>query len=120
MATQPVLGGTTMAHPSTYEESYGYRGAAVEMANGSIAWDLVTTTAKRVFTLGWKNISTTARNTIHTAFDTVKTATQTFTAPTGSSYTVTRAPGQDELEWSAVADGQGNLRWSTTMQLREV
>ena len=37
MATQPVLGGTTLTYVSEYEEERFLKGASAEMADGSLA-----------------------------------------------------------------------------------
>lgn len=120
MSTQPVLGAVTLPWPSEYSEPYGYRGASVEMANGTLAFDLVNPNSKRNFSLTWTHLTDAQRATVHTAFDTTKTASVTFVAPTGSSYTVTRAANQNELKWSLREAAGGVFRWSTSMKLREV
>jgi len=122
MATQPVLGGTTLPWPAAnggYEERYGWRGADMVMASGAVATDLVTTSAKRAFTLRWVNLSTTDVATVQTAWATVKSSSATLTTLSGSAYTVTRAEGVMELPitwyWRA-----GAMRADVEMQLREV
>lgn len=119
MATQPVLGTTNLPHPSTFRERVSYRGAFSEMADGSVAADLVNANAKRTFVIGWKMLNDTDKGTVATAFAAVKSSTATFTSPTGTSYTVTRDPQQSDIEFEATHT-PGGFRWAVTMTLREV
>jgi len=123
--TQPVLATNNLAHPKSpdgYSETLLYRGASLEMADGTVVWDLVNTDAKHEFTLKWEGLTSAERATIETAFAAIKSSysASNFTAPTGSSYTVTRHPSQDTLEWQATIIAGNTLRWSTTLKLREV
>ena len=119
MATAPTLGGTTLPSPSGYRERVGYRGGFTEMADGTLAVDLVNTNAKREFTVTWKGLNDTQKGAVETAFATVKSASATFLSPTNVSYTVTRSPDQSEIEWEALKQNSTTLRWNTTMTLRE-
>lgn len=119
--TQPVLKGNTLPHPSDYSEPIGYRGAFAEMADGAVFFDAVDSATKRRFILKYQNISSTDRSTIITAFVAIKDSytSNNFTAPTGTTYTVTRDDSQLEIDWSAVVSN-GALRWSGELRLREV
>lgn len=119
MATTPTLGGTSLPSPSGYNERVGYRGAPSEMADGTLAWDLVNTNAKREFTVIWRAITAANKTTIETAFATVKSASATFLSPTNVSYTVTRHPEQAEIEFEAVKQNSTTLRFNVEMRLRE-
>ena len=119
MATAPTLGGTTLPDPSGYRERVGYRGAPSEMADGTLAWDLVNVNAKREFTITWKALTAANKTTLETAFATVKSASATFLAPTNVSYTVTRHPEQGDIEFEAIKQNSTTLRYNVTLQLRE-
>lgn len=119
MATAPTLGGTTLPYPSGYRERVGYRGAFSEMADGTVAVDLVNTNAKREFTVVFKGLSGTDKGTVETAFATVKSASATFLSPTNVSYTVTRHPDQPEIEWEALKVNSTTLRFNVELRLRE-
>lgn len=119
MATAPTLGGTTLPYPSGYRERVGYRGGFTELADGTVAVDLVNVNAKREFTVTWRGLTSAQKTTVETAFATVKSASATFLSPTNVSYTVTRSPDQAEIEWEAIKQNSTTLRWNVTMQLRE-
>ena len=116
--TTPTLGTVTLPRPAGYTEQRSFRGAMSEMANGTVAFDLVQSTAKRLYTLSWTNVSDADKTTIETAFDLLGTATQSFVAPTGGSTTVTRTDGGLEFAFAGAASGE--LRWSVAMELREI
>ena len=120
--TTAVLGGVTLPHVAAdgYDEGYGYRGADREMLDGSVATDLVSTTAKRTFELRWRELTETQVGTVRTAFATVKSSSASFTSPLGGSYTVTRDIGFFELDikWRSQRGSVG--RAAVTMRLREV
>jgi hypothetical protein len=118
--TTPALGGTTMPQCSEYRYQRGYRGGAVRLGSGTVAYDLVTATVKRTFELSWRNVSEANRDTINTAYATVASASASLTTPDGVTATVMRAEDQPTLEWSAVAKSGSVFLWSTTMRLEEV
>lgn len=116
--TQPVIGIYTLPHPSEYREQRQFRGAMAEMANGAVAFDVVNTNPKRVYTLTWRAISDADRATLQNAYDSLKTADASFTPPTGDgAVTVTRTPR--ELVFDGIK-AAGGLRWQVTLELREV
>ena len=123
--TQPVLEGNTLPYPASpdgYTEELLYRGASQEMADGTIVWDLVNTSVKREFTIKWVGLTSTDKTTVETAFEAIKISytASNFTAPTGSTYSVTRHPSQDTLRWDSVITAGATLRFGTTIKLREV
>ena len=122
--TQPVLASNNLPHPAPdgYRETVEFRGASTEMADGTVVYDLVNSTAKHVFILKWQNLTTTQRGTVETAWAAIKSSysASNYTAPTGTSYTVTRDPGQRTLDWQAQIVAGGTLRWSGELRLREV
>ena len=116
--TQPVLGSSTLPHPSEYKETPEWRGAMATMADGSAAFDVVNTNAKKTYTLTWRAISDADRGTIQTAWDALKTASVSFTPPTGDgAVTVTRTETGPTFEVVKAASG---LRWNATLELRQV
>lgn len=115
-----ALGGQTLPDPSEYEENEGYRGAGRLMADGSVAFDLVTTTAKHEYKITWGTLTAAQKTTVKAAFATVKNSSAAFTTIEGASVTVTRLPDEDDLTFAAVPVAGGALRWKTTMRLREV
>lgn len=121
MATQPVLGGTTMPHPSEYEEVIGYYGAAQTMADASLRLELQDSSAKRRFSFTWRGLTTAQRATIITALATTATASVTLVTVTGDSYTVTRSGEPDDVPSQVVPTGNGNYRWNVgPLRLRQV
>lgn len=116
--TQPILGSYTLPHISGYEETRGFRGAMVEMADSTIHFDNVVSTPKRTYVLSWTMISDTDKATIENAYDALATVTKSFTPPTGAvTTTVTRT--KTELKFVPLKATEG-LLWSTSMELREV
>lgn len=122
--TQPVLASQNLPFPSPdgYREQVEYRGGSSEMADGTIVYDLVNATAKHIFVFRWQNLTATQRGYVETAYASIKTSysSSNFVAPTGTTYTVTRDPGQRQLEWQAQITAAGNLVWSGELRLREV
>ena len=124
MATQPILQGSTLPWPAAddgYNESYGQRAIHIETANGNYTFQRVTTTAKREFTLNWSAIADADYTTIKTAYDALLSTggSNNFTAPTGSTYTVTPAGGNPPLD-ARYINTPGGARWAVSMRLREV
>jgi hypothetical protein len=119
MAT-PVLGGVTLPNPSEYEVQEEYRGAGRLMADGTVVYDLYSTTAKHVYTLTWATLTTAQKATVVSAFATVKNSSATMTDFEGNSVTVTRAPDQDTVTFTAVPVANGGVRWRAQITLREV
>ena len=122
--TQPVLAGNTLPYPAApggYDESIEYRGGSAEMADGSVVFDLVNATGKHLFVLRWQNITGTQKATVETAYAAIKTSytSNNFTAPTGTTYTVQRDPGQAKIDWKSEIS-KGSLVWSGELRLREV
>ena len=91
MATQPVLGGTTLTYVSEYEAEYFLKGASAEMADGSIVVDVLGSGAvyRKRFKLGWKAISSANADTIQTRYwAMVAAGSASFTSPENSTHTV--------------------------------
>lgn len=116
--TQPVLGSYTLPHISGYEETRGFRGAMVEMADSTVHFDNVVSGAKRTFVLSWTMLTDTEKGTIESAYDALATATKTLTIPSGGG-TTTVSRTKTELKFIPLKATDG-LLWSTSMELREV
>jgi hypothetical protein len=117
----PTLASNTLAHPTSYTVRRGYRGGQSIMADGSLSTDLVSATAKRTWDLGWDALTDAQRTTLQTAFDAIENTSGTYVDIDGTSYTVTLDEGDIGLEFEAVkVAGSGNMRWRTSLQLRQV
>jgi len=122
MATTPILGGTTLPNPTAadgFSETLNYRGGLRRMADGSATIDLVASGVKRRFRLSWPGLTDTQKGTVTTAYATIDDSSASFTAPTGSVYTVNRDPDSPGLTFDAFMIGGGALRWRCTMYLEE-
>lgn len=110
-----------LAYPNGYEEYVSYRAVDTELADGTVSTDMIQSGAKRRFVLRWRNLDTSDKNDVNTAFGAVKDGTaRTFEPPfTTTTYEVTRDVGFYEIEWRA-SFAQSGLRWSGEMRLREV
>jgi hypothetical protein len=114
------LGGQTLPDPSEYEESEGYRGGGRMMADGSVAFDLVTAAAKHEYTIGWGTLTAAQKTQVKDALATVKNASASFVTLEGTTVTVTRAQDQEEVRFTAVPVASGQVRWKAQLKLREV
>lgn len=124
MATQPVLGGTTLAYPSEYEANSVLAGATRELADGTLSIDIVDPdsvgTKRRVYKLAWAAITETDANTIESAYwAMVAAGSASFTSPSGASVTV--QPLKDaKFERKSVKMNGGTLRYNVTMELKQI
>ena len=124
MATQPVLQGETLPwprNPGGYAERRGQRAVSLETANSNLVFQRLTTTAKREFVLVWAAISNSEYATINTAYDLLLSSptTSNFTAPTGTTYTVTPAQNNPPLDAEYTETPAGGV-WDVQMRLREI
>ena len=119
MATQPVLGGTTLPYPAIegLDETIEYRGGNAVMADGSQVTDLVDANAHRTFVLSWRGLTSAQKDTVETALATVKNTTQSYTHIDGDSYTVS-ADGAATIKWTIYMVGGGALRYDGSVALR--
>lgn len=122
MATTPVLAGYTLpqvAAKNGFKYSLEYWGGMQQMADGSVAVDLVNDNVKRRFELTWKNITSAQRDTVVSAFHAIRKSSANLTAPDGQTATVTRSPQQQSLDWDPEIKGDGSILWSGTLRLVE-
>lgn len=113
-----TLNGQTLPEVAGYREKRAFRGAVVEMADGTAAFDLVQPDAKRIFELEWRTLTGAEKGTVETVLAGMQAGAVKFSPPTGEAeLDVTRtATGVD---FTAVATASG-LRWAATLELREV
>ncbi len=119
----PTLGGQTIftgVYPNKYRQYAGYRGGTSTMADGTLSTDLVNTSAKLRWELGWDWLTSAQVATLKTAVDAVKASSGTFVDVDGTSYTVTLDENFLELEIEMKKIAGNNQRFSTTIKLRQV
>jgi len=119
----PTLGGQTIftgVYPNKYRQYAGYRGGTSIMADGTLSTDLVNTSAKLRWELGWDWLTSAQVATLKTAVDAVKASSGTFVDVDGTSYTVTLDENFLELEIEMKKIAGNNQRFSTTIKLRQV
>lgn len=121
MATQPILQGTTLPWPSEYEEKYGIRAASLELANGNLAFQRITTSAKREFHISWDIVSNGDRGDILAAYDNLLAVggTNNFTSIHNDTFTVTPLPGNPPID-STFINAPGGGKYKLSIKLREV
>lgn len=90
------------------------------MANGAVSTQLVDTAVKRKFRLTWPALTDAQKTTVTSAYATVDDNSASFTAPTGTAYTVTRDPDSPDVSFDGFMIGGGTMRWRCTMYLETV
>jgi len=110
-----------LQYPEGYEEITTYRAVDTELADGTVATDMISTSAKRRFVLRWRALTDTEKGDIEAAFAAIKDGTaRTFEPPFSSTtYEVTRDLQFYEVPFRSTLTANG-LRWSAEMRLREV
>ncbi len=114
-----TLGGNTLPDPFSHEVEIDYRGGMQIVASGALVEDILDSSKKRLWTLGFRNVTAAQRTTMETAFAAIVGTSATFVDIDSSSYTVTRDQSQRALKWSMSRTGLG-LVYATTLVLREV
>ena len=118
----PVLGSVTLpaiAAADGYSETLDYRGGFRRNASGGVVTQLVASAVKRKFRLTWPALTDAQKTTVINAFATVDDSGASFTAPTGTAYTVTRVPDSPGVSFDMFMIGGGSTRWRCTMFLEE-
>lgn len=114
--TQPVVGGVTLPHVAGCSLEREHRGSMVQMADGTVAFDVVASD-KELWTLKWQAIDDTDKGTIESVYASLATASAAMTTPVGGSITVTRTERTPKFEAKNAA---GGLRWDVELEFREV
>ena len=118
----PVLGSVTLpaiAAADGYSETLDYRGGFRRNASGGVVTQLVASAVKRKFRLTWPALTDAQKTTVISAFATVDDSSASFTAPTGTAYTVTRDPDSPGVSFDMVMIGGGTTRWRCSLFLEE-
>jgi hypothetical protein len=113
-----TLAGQSLPNPNRYTIESGYRGKGSTMADGSVSFDVVDSTVKRKFTLGFVLLTSTQKSALLTAWASLKTATGTLVDYDSTNYTVVRDPEAASLSFDAVPTA-GGTRWAVTVNLIE-
>lgn len=116
----PTLGGQSLQVPNKYRQYAGYRGGTSIMADGSLSTDLVSTSAKLRWELGWDWLTSAQVTTLKAAVDAVKNASGTFVDVDTTSYTVTLDENFLEVEIEMKKVAGNNQRFAATIKLRQV
>ena len=114
--TQPVVGGITLPHVAGCSQEKQHRGTMVEMADGSVAFDVVAAD-KSTWTLKWQAINDTDKGTVESVWTALATASAAMTTPENGSITVTRSNRAPKFEAKFAAKG---LVWDVELEFREV
>jgi hypothetical protein len=118
----PVLGSVTLpaiAAADGYSETLDYRGGFRRNASGGVVTQLVASAVKRKFRLTWPALTDAQKTTVISAFATVDDSSASFTAPTGTAYTVTRDPDSPGVSFDMFMIGGGSTRWRCSLFLEE-
>ena len=116
---QPILGAYTLPHPTGYSEKHGFRGAVAEMADGSVQFDVVNDSIKKVYSLTWVLLTDAQKSTLESAFGALKLSSAFFTPPSGASMTSVTRVGPLDGVFTAASTAEG-MRWNCSIELREV
>lgn len=96
---QPTLAGVTLPYPTTYKITSVIDGGAEQAVNGAVKLSTVNADNRLRFTLTWELLNSGAdKAAILAAWAAVRTASVTFYDVLGDTYTVTRDPGQSEID----------------------
>ncbi len=122
--TQPQINDVNIPYPSATETpsfDEGYRGSGRELADGSVVFDFVTSTRKRLWKLTWKNISAANMEILRTAHNTVLTQNSTKWEPDdGGTYYVTADPQDAEIHIKRAPKAGTVPKYDVSLSLREV
>ena len=120
-----TLASQVLPDPQRYTVSVQYRGKGIMMADGTPVFDLVSTTDKYKFNIGWVGLTTAQRTTLETAWATLKTESAALLdydydvgPPVVGSYTVSRDPAAPDLKFDAMTSA-GGVRWNVSISLLE-
>ena len=114
----PVLGSVTLpaiAAADGYSETLDYRGGFRRNASGGVVTQLVASAVKRKFRLTWPALTDAQKTTVISAFATVDASSASFTAPTGTAYTVQSVPDSPGVSFDMFMIGGGTTRWQCSL-----
>jgi hypothetical protein len=114
-----TLGGQTLPDPYRYDVERDYRGGVIITASGALVEDVINANAKHVWTMAFRNVTSTQRTAVETAFAAIVGASATFVDIDGNTKTVTRHESQRSITWEHSRTA-GGIRYATTLVLREV
>lgn len=117
-ATTPTLGGVSLPMPSRQDYERLFRGGHSEMADGSIVIDLVDTTVRYRFSLGWDLLTSSEKGTVQTQWDALKNTTATYVSIENTSHTVTQPDGAT-LKVKPRVTAQGEIAFDVECELIE-
>jgi len=118
----PVLATNTLAVPNRYKQYAGYRGSTSIMADGSMTTDLVNTSVKLRWEMGWDWLTSAQVTTLKAAVEAIKASSSSnnYTDVDTTQYTVTLDDGFLELEIEMKKVAGNNQRFAATLKLRQV
>jgi hypothetical protein len=111
------IAGTALPDPAHIQEDYAFRGAATEMADGSLQFDLVQSGAKRVWALTWTTLTAAQKTDLESALAAIKETPGVYTDMESNSHTVTRH-GNERIRVQHRPTAHG-VRYAVTVRLRE-
>lgn len=112
-----TLDGQSIVEPSSQVRRYGYRGAVLNMADGSQAFDLVNSNRKNVILLSWRAVTAAQLADILTGYNGLNDS-GTYTDHHGTNYTV-KINDLEPVEIEEISAANAN-RYNVSMSLREV
>ena len=121
----PQINDVDIPYPSAQqppELTQAYRGAGKEMADGTVVFQWINASLKRVWRLSWKAISGSDLSALQTAYGTVAGQNSTKWEPStgGGPYYVTLDPGDPELKVTFVKKYGTTPLYDVQWTLREV
>lgn len=114
-----ILNSVTLPGLTDYKEQSAWRGAVSEMADGTVAFDLVASLPKRTFTLTWRTLTFADKQIIDALLLNLRSDPVEFIPPTPGAVAVEVTRTSAANDFIALATAAG-LRWSLTLELREV
>ena len=118
-AQDPVLAGVTLPCPTKYRSSWRVDGGAEQAVNGAVKLSVVNARNRGRFIMEFQLLTEADETDMLTAWNALRTTSAAFTDPMGRSYTVTREPTVEELEFDWQPSGSGWVA-SVTISLIEV
>lgn len=116
VATQPTLGGVTLAWPTTFRDyELPVRRQVIRMYNGT-AKETVAGSSKKGFDIGWGGLTEAQKDAIETRARTA--GSQTLVTPENESYTVIAI--EDSLTIDYKIWGNNEIEYTVSLTLEEV